>query len=170
MRIMQIYFIEIGILMPWALTPSVFSLKIWPIYSIALVLWNDPFFIFYLFFLKLTFSYAEITSDFVDIASSTYGAIINRDDCRKFVVCTTCNAITHLFPSTKLAMVLTDHVIPSTYKSDMYFVAKQAFINDMQQNCHEVYECPIQSNDENWYFFVAKRIDLIFPSHFSPPS
>ena len=105
--------------------------------------------IFFIYFFEINFSYAEITSDFVDIASSTYGAIINRDDCRKFVVCTTCNAITHLFPSTKLAMVLTDHVIPSTYKSDMYFVAKQAFINDMQQNCHEVYECPIQSNDEN---------------------
>ena len=100
-------------------------------------------------FFQIYFSFAEITSDFVDIASSTYGAIINRDDCRKFVVCTTCNAITHLFPSTKLAMVLTDHVIPSTYKSDMYFVAKQAFINDMQQNCHEVYKCPIQPNDEN---------------------
>ena len=84
---------------------------------------------------------SDMSTDILDLVSSTYGAIVDRDDCRKLMVCSTCTAISHAVPSTKIAMLVGDHLVPREYKNDMYFVAKSAFINDNQEHCHEVYRC-----------------------------
>ena len=48
-----------------------------------------------------------------------------------------------LVPSSRVAMVVADHVVPSTYKTGMYIVAMNTFINDNQDRCQEVYRCPV---------------------------
>lgn len=78
----------------------------------------------------------------MDAAVTTLGAILDRDDCRKTVVCNTCHAIKNLVPVTQVAVVVADHYLPPDVKEwDKYTVAKRVFLNDDQHRCEEIYHC-----------------------------
>ena len=43
---------------------------------------------------------------------TTLGAIMDREDCRKIVVCNTCYAIKTAVPGSKVAVMVADHYLP----------------------------------------------------------
>merc|ERR1711892_1407144 len=61
---------------------------------------------------------------FTNAAITTLGAILNRDDCRKTIVCNACNAVKSLVPVSQVGIVLADHYLPPDLKNwDKYAVA-----------------------------------------------
>ena len=79
---------------------------------------------------------------FTNAAVTTLGAILNRDDCRKTIVCNACNAVKSLVPVSQVGIVLADHYLPPGIKNwDKYAVAKRVFFNDRMERCEELYHC-----------------------------
>ena len=79
---------------------------------------------------------------FTNAAVTTLGAILNRDDCRKTIVCNACNAVKSLVPISQVGIVLADHYLPPDIKNwDKYTVAKRVFFNDRMERCEELYHC-----------------------------
>ena len=79
---------------------------------------------------------------FTNAAVTTLGAILNRDDCRKTIVCNACNAVKSLVPIAQVGVVLADHYMPPDIRNwDKYAVAKRVFFNDRMERCEEIYHC-----------------------------
>ena len=79
---------------------------------------------------------------FTRAAVTTLGAILNRDDCRKTIVCNACNAVKSIVPVSQVGIVLADHYLPPDIKTwDKYAVAKRVFFNDRMERCEELYHC-----------------------------
>ena len=67
---------------------------------------------------------------------------MDREDCRKMVVCSTCNAVKRLMPASQVAMVIADPYLPLNIKHwDKYTVAKRVFFNEQNERCEEIYHC-----------------------------
>lgn len=81
---------------------------------------------------------------------TTLGAIMDREDCRKIVVCNACNAIKHNIPASQVAIVLADHYLPPNVKQwDKYTVARRVFFNEQNERCEELYHCKLETSPES---------------------
>lgn len=69
---------------------------------------------------------------------------MDREECRKVVVCSTCSTIKSMAPSATVAMVVADAIVPASLKQwDKYEVAKRVFISDDGRRCEETYQCKL---------------------------
>ena len=76
---------------------------------------------------------------------TAFGAVLDREECRKTVVCYACAVVRKLFPATQVGVLLADHYVPLDVKSwDKYTVAKRAFVNENNERCEEVYHCSFE--------------------------
>ena len=67
---------------------------------------------------------------------------MDREECRKTVVCNACHAIKELLPASQVAIMVADHYLPpDVRKWDKYTVAKRVFFNEDNQRCEEIYHC-----------------------------
>ena len=86
----------------------------------------------------------------LDGAVTALGAVLDREDCRKVMVCNTCSAIKNIVPATQVAIVVADHYVPPTYKQwDKYQVAKRAFLSEKEENCTQLYQCHLDFKHPN---------------------
>ena len=82
---------------------------------------------------------------FTNAAVTTLGAILDREECRKTIVCNACNAIKKMVPASQVAVVLADHYLPQDVKHwDKYTVAKRVFLNEQGERCEEIYHCSFE--------------------------
>eukprot|EP00093_Oithona_nana_P010244 10244.XXX_470211_470767_1 [CDS] Oithona nana genome sequencing. len=52
----------------------------------------------------------------LDGAVTALGAVLDREDCRKVMVCNTCSAIKNMVPATQVVIVVADHYVPPEVK------------------------------------------------------
>merc|ERR1711992_486306 len=88
---------------------------------------------------------------FTNAAVTTLGAILDREECRKTIVCNACNAIKKMVPASQVAVVLADHYLPQDVKHwDKYTVAKRVFLNEQGERCEEIYHCSFDVGSVKW--------------------
>ena len=86
----------------------------------------------------------------LDGAVTALGAILDREECRKVMVCNTCSAIKTMVPATQVVVVVADHYVPPNVKLwDKYQVAKRVFLNDNEENCFQLYHCHLDIKHPN---------------------
>ena len=86
----------------------------------------------------------------LDGAVTALGAVLDREDCRKVVVCNTCSAIKNMVPATQVVIVVADHYVPPEVKQwDKYQVAKRAFLNEKEESCMQLYHCHLDFKHPN---------------------
>ena len=79
-----------------------------------------------------------------NLAIATLGALLDREECRKTVICNACYAIKKLVPASQVAVVLGDHYLPPNVKQwDKYTVVKRVFLNEQGEQCEELYHCSL---------------------------
>ncbi len=86
----------------------------------------------------------------LDGAVTALGAVLDREDCRKVMVCNTCSAIKNMVPATQVVIVVADHYVPPEVKQwDKYQVAKRAFLNEKEESCMQLYQCHLDFKHPN---------------------
>ena len=79
-----------------------------------------------------------------DAFMTTMGAVLDLEDCRKRVFCTTCTLIKDIIPGSSSAFVVADPFFPEYVKqSQNYLVAKRIFFHGDNKKCEETYRCQL---------------------------
>ena len=107
----------------------------------------------------------------LDGAVTALGAVLDREECRKVMVCNTCSAIKAMVPATQVVVVVADHYVvslfldsffltlffttlvhfqpPNVRSWDKYQVAKRVFLNDNEEDCFQLYHCHLDIKHPN---------------------